>query len=248
MNPSPFQTPINLDQHAFFVGTTGAGKTHRATLQILARASQLDRAGVPPEVGKILIFDTKPVGYGEDSERGNFYDLPGTIFHDWRDYDPKRIPTRIAIYRPPDEDISPTVFNAFLGYLRGIRYRASSGDVSPMPMTVVFDELTDIITSDGKRVVYLQNLDKLLRQGRSSLQTLWIETQYPAYIDATIKRLTTCRFMFRLPDPKDRKLMEGFFGTKLVGAKIPYRFGFWYQNDLIEATTMMPLFFTGEAA
>ena len=81
---------------------------------------------------------------------------------------------------------------------------------------LVIDELSDIITQDGKRVVYVQSLDKVLRQGRATLQTVWVATQYPVYIDNTIKRVATVKFIFRLLEQKDRNYAAGMLEKKLL--------------------------------
>ena len=245
MNPPASYTPINLDQHGFFFGTTGAGKSYRLRKQVKAREALLARRGIAMNLYKIIIIDTKPVGYGQDDALGHFSDMGGTIIRDWRDFDPNRIQTRIIVYRPRQEDIRPQTFEEFFGFLRGIQYTDRQGKLSQYPFLLAIDELTDVITADGKRVVYLQNLDKILRQGRESLQTIWIATQYPVFIDPSIKRLVTVRFLFRLPDPKDRRMMVGYFGSRLVDKPIRDRHGFWYQNDLIEPTTIEPRYYTG---
>ena len=247
MNPTAAQTPVFLDQHCVAFGTNGSGKTERLVRKMVpARAREIDATGrIPRSIYKVIVCDTKPVGYGGDDELGHFADLGGTIIHDWRDFDPGKIESRIVIFRPNQADISPFLFNEFFDFLRNLRYRNPQGKMAQYPFVIVLDELSDIITADGKQVVYLQSMDKILRQGRQSLQTMWILTQYPVFVGSTIKRLATVRFLFRLPDEKDRKLMKGYFGTDLVTNKIVDPYGFWYQNDMIPRTVAEPYYFTG---
>lgn len=246
MNPPASKTPINLDQSCLFVGTVGAGKTQRTKLQIVHRIRELSAAKISPFIYKIIIIDTKPMNYGGDDSVGHFSDIPDSvIIRDWRRYN-QNDPHRVIIFRPPQEDIHPSLFEAFFKYLISLQFTTSKGKKSQLPFLLVLDELTDIITQDGKRVAYIQALDKLLRQGRQSLQTVWINTQYPVYIDSSIKRLSTVRFIFRLLDQKDRDLMASYTGYAKVKEKIKVPYGFWYQNEMIFSTLQRPVFWTGQ--
>jgi hypothetical protein len=119
--------------------------------------------------------------------------------------------------------------------------------MTPLPMTLAIDELIDIITSDEHRRVYIEGFTKMLTQGRSALQTMWILTQYPVYIDPSIKRNARVNFVFRLPDENDRKIMAGILGSKKVSDPIRSRHGFWYQNDSIETTLNNPVYYDGRS-
>ena len=244
MNPPASHTPILLDQHALFVGVNGSGKSTRMELMVQWRLSRM--RGFSPQSYKIIIVDTKPISYGQQEDLGHYASLGGVIFRTWEDFDVTKVPGHLVIYRPMPDQINPEDFGHFFDKLRGYRYRNSKGNLTPLAMTIVVDELIDIITSPSSRRVYIEGLTKLLTEGRSALQTLWILTQYPVYIDAGIKRNARVNFVFRLPDEDDRKLMAGVLGSKKVKDSIRFRHGFWYQSDAIEATMTEPWFFNGQ--
>ena len=198
------------------------------------------------QVYKFLIVDTKPVSYGGDDDLGHYSHLGGTIYRDWADLDLSKEPNRLIIYRPTSDLVTPEEFAKFFDKILSYRYRNSQGKVTPLPMTVAIDELIDIITSETQRRTYIEGFTKMLTQGRSALQTLWILTQYPVYIDPSIKRNARVNFCFRLPDENDRKVMAGILGADKVKNPIRNRHGFWYESDAIETTMENPWYFDGK--
>lgn len=242
MNPSPFQTPIGLDQHALFLGTTGSGKSFRTALQVRGRLALLQRRGVAPRTYKIVILDTKSVGWGGDDHLGNFTDLlrttRGMLVWDWRDihWDDDHY---LYVWRIQGLAGDRDNVNAFLMDAQGRKMRAPSGRTTGFPFTIIVDELIDISSTDTARVIYLQGLTKILTTGRASGQTLWVETQTPTYVFGDIKRLSTVRFIFRLPEPDDREYVSKMVDSRLVRSRIPDPFGFFYQNDLIQGGSLV---------
>lgn len=242
MNPPPNRLPIWLDQHALLVGINGSGKSTRlgdtAKWRIdLVRQSRMARY-------KFIIIDTKPIEYGQDDDLGHYSYLGGTIFRDWRDFNFED-ENMLLIYRPLPEFINAQDFTAFFAKCFGYRLRLANGKVAPYPFTIAIDELIDIFTNPRSRLTFIEPFTKILTQGRSSLQTLWIATQFPVYIDSSIKRNARCNFVFRLPDPKDRDLMAAVLGYRGVRRAIPWLHGFWYQNDHVPQTLSRPWLFSG---
>ena len=201
---------------------------------------------IDPAAYKIVLIDTKPISFGQDDDEGHYGFLPGArIYRDYKLIDLRRDTARIIIYRPTQNLINPDEFGNFFDSLQQYQVKQGNGKVAPLPMTVIIDELIDIFSSDKRRTQYIEGFTKILTEGRSALQTLWILTQFPVYIDAAIKRNVSANFVFRLPDENDRKTMAGILGSKLVAEPIRNTHGFWYQNDAIEATMEQPLYFTG---
>ena len=159
MNPPASRTPINFDQHCLFVGTTGAGKTERTKKQLRWRIQELNHFAIPKDIYKIIVIDTKPMHYGGDDEKGHFADIPDAVIsRDWHKYNPNG-PRRVFVLRPKQGDIHPALFDGFFKYLASLQYVNKEKKESQKPFLLVMDELTDIITQDGKRVVYVQSLD-----------------------------------------------------------------------------------------
>lgn len=246
MNPTAAKTPIRLDQHALLVGINGSGKSTRMEMEAAWRLSRMQRFS--PQVYKFIIVDTKPISYGQSDDLGHYSHLGGTIYRDWADINLAKEENRLIIYRPTNDLVNPENFSEFFNRILSYRYRASNGTVSPLPMTVVIDELIDIITSETSRRTYIEGFTKMLVQGRSALQTLWILTQYPVYIDPSIKRNARVNYVFRLPDESDRKIMAGILGFKEAALPIRSRHGFWYQSDAIDSTLSRPWYFDGKGA
>ena len=195
---------------------------------------------------KIVVVDTKPISFGQNDDEGHYAFVPGArIYRDWKLIDLRRDTSRVIIYRPTPNLINPDEFARFFDSLLQYQVRQKDGRSAPLPMTVIVDELIDIFSSEKRRTTYIEGFTKMLTEGRSALQTLWILTQFPVYIDASIKRNVSVNFVFRLPDENDRKTMAGILGSKLVADPIRSTHGFWYENDAIEATMEQPLFFTG---
>ena len=241
---SPASTPILLDQHALFVGVNGSGKSSRMELEAVWRLQRMARYST--SVYKMLIVDTKPISYGQNDDYGHYSHLGGTIYRDWSDIDLAAEKNRLIIYRPTADLVNPEDFAGFFDKILSYRYKAANGNLSPLPMTVIIDELIDIITSDTSRRTYIEGFTKMLSQGRSALQTLWILTQYPTYIDPSIKRNTRVDFVFRLPDENDRKIMAGIIGSDLVRKPVRDRHGFWYFSDAIDSTMVTPWYYDGK--
>ncbi|MHB1669087.1 hypothetical protein [Thiomonas sp.] len=233
-----------MDQHALFVGATGGGKSTRMVKELAWRLGKVRT--VSPALYKVILIDTKPVSFGQQDDEGHYGFTGGTIFRDHRTFDFSTSQSQLLIYRPLPALINPTEFDAFFTKLLTYRTKDKDGNLTPMAMTVIVDELIDIISSGEKRVQFIQAFTKFLVQGRSALQTLWILTQYPVYIEASIKRNVRANFVFDLPDESDRKKMAGVLGYKLVEKKLPFRWGFWYQNADIDSTRSTPLLFSGE--
>lgn len=202
---------------------------------------------LPPDIYKMILIDTKPVSFGQNDDLGHYAFTGGTIYRDWEALDLKREPSRLIIYRPLPDLITPEGFDGFFNKLLSYQFRPQNGQLTPLAMTVIIDELIDIASNERSRMRYIEGFTRLLVQGRSSLQTLWILTQYPAYIDPSIKRNTSVTFLFRLPDPNDRKTMSGVMGLKEVETPIRTRYGFFYQNAAIDRTLVEPLYYTGVA-
>ncbi len=245
MNPSPAQTPILLDQHALMVGINGAGKSTRMELQVRWRLRRMEAQRTSPSAYKMIIVDSKPISYGQNDDYGHYSHLGGVIYRDWNDIDLSKEKSRLVIYRPTDGINNPENYAGFFNKMLSFRYRNSKGVISPLPMTIVIDELIDIITSETRRRTYIEGFTKMLTQGRSSLQTLWILTQYPTYIDPSIKRNARVNFCFRLPDQNDRDIMSSVFGSKELKKPIRARHGFYYMNDAIESTLNNPRYYDG---
>lgn len=244
MNPAPSQTPILLDQHAMLVGINGSGKSTRMEMEALWRIERM--RPYSPQVYKFIIVDTKPISYGQNDDLGHYSHMGGVIYRDWRDIDLAKEQSRLIIYRPNAEFINPTEFGLFFDHVLSFRYKTSQGNITPLPLTVAIDELIDIVTSETQRKVYIEGFTKMLTQGRSALQTLWILTQYPVFIDASIKRNARVNFVFRLPDKNDREVMAGILGSDEVKKPIRTRHGFFYSSDAIESTLTNPWFFDGK--
>jgi len=236
MNPSPFLTPIGMDQHAIFFGTTGSGKTYRTTLQIRARLALLQKRQIYPNTYKIIILDTKPVGWGEDDQLGNFVPLVkrehGMIVWDWEDIQ-WGDDHYLYVYRVMGNAKNPDNFNQMFLEAQNRTLRTKAGKKSAYPFLLVVDELIDIAATDRNRVTYIHGLTSILSLGRAAGQTVWIETQTPTYVYGDLKRLTTCRFVFRLPEPQDRKYVADMIGDPRIKQPIPDPYGFYYQNDLV---------------
>ena len=244
MNPLGAQTPIYLDQHALLVGTTGSGKSTRMVRQLAWRMGRVKK--IDPSAYKILIVDTKPVSFGQDDDVGHYGFTGGAIYRDWRVLDLAKAPGRLLIYRPTQDLINPDEFAKFFNRLLDYRYHDNrTKKDTPLPFTIIVDELVDIFSSEKTRTAYIEGFTKILVQGRSSLQTLWILTQYPTYIDPSIKRNVAVNFVFRLPDENDRKVMAGILGFKEVGGPIRSPHGFFYQNAAIAATTENLVYYNG---
>lgn len=227
------------------VGKTGSGKSTRMVRELGWRVQQTRR--IDPAAYKIILIDTKPISFGQDDDEGHYGRvIPGArIYRDWKLIDLRRETARVIIYRPTPNLINPDEFGRFFDSLQQYQVKQQNGKLAPLPMTIIIDELIDIFSSDKRRTQYIEGFTKLLTEGRSALQTLWILTQFPVYIDAAIKRNVSVNFVFRLPDENDRKTMAGILGNKLVADPIRNTHGFWYQNDAIEATMEQPLYFTG---
>lgn len=256
MNPSAGQTPIYLDQHALFVGTTGSGKSTRMIKELAWRLGQT--RNIDPNSYKIVLVDTKPISYGQSDELGHYSFTGGRIYRDWKTIDLNNEESRLIIYRPTEDLVSPEEFDPFfdkiLSYRRTVTRTAmvngkpvTSTQASPLPVTLIIDELIDVFSSKDRRSEYMQGFTKFLTQGRSSLQTLWILTQYPTYIDPAIKRNVSANFVFELPDENDRRIMAGILGFKEITKAIPDQHGFWYRNSAIPATRRSPIYYSGAA-
>ena len=244
MNPLGSQTPIYLDQHALLVGTTGSGKSTRMVRQLAWRMGRVKN--IDPAAYKIVIVDTKPVSFGQSDDKGHYGFTGGTIYRDWRLLDIAKEQNRLIIYRPTEDLKNPDEFQKFFSRMLDYRYKDAKGNVTPLPFTIIVDELVDIFSSEKTRTTYIEDFTKILVQGRSSLQTLWILTQFPVYIDPSIKRNVSVNFVFRLPDENDRKVMAGILGFKEVAKPIRSPHGFFYQNSSIAATTENLIYFNGQ--
>ena len=247
MNPSPFQTPIFLDQHAFIVGTTGGGKTTRTKLQIAARIYDLQRYRVSPKAYKIIIIDTKPITFGMRDDEGFYFDLiqryNGILIREYTAFPWNDESTYLFVYRPNREDINPQNFAEFFMYMANLQMSTETGRVQ-MPYLIVIDELVDIAADDRTRLRYMHGFTRIMAEGRASLQTIWTETQSPRFIFGDIRRLTTARFIFRLPDPEDRKYMRDVTGDTRLRDPIRDPYGFYYSNDQVPNASA-PIYFSG---
>ena len=238
MNPSPFRTPIGLDQHMLALGTTGSGKSYRTAIQIRGRLALLEAHKIMPNTYKIVIIDTKRTGWGKDNHLGNFVDLiktvNGVLVWDWRDINWKD-DHYLYVWRVEQTNQTEREnINAFFYESMNRKLRNPRGEGTAYPFTIVIDELVDIMATDTARVIYLAGLTEILSEGRGAGQTVWIETQTPTYIHGDIKRMSTVRFVFRLPDPDDRDYVSRLLGNKILKERIPDPFGFYYQNDMIQ--------------
>lgn len=225
------------------MGTNGSGKSTRIIEELIWRLYTV--RAIPANAYKVVLIDSKPVSYGENDAVGHYAYLPGHIVRDWREIDLVTEPERLIIYRPYRELVTPQEFTQLFDKLSTYNFRTPEGNVSALPVTVVVDELSDILSDSKKRVTYIEGFSKMLAEGRSALQTLWIGTQFPVYIDPGIKRNVRVNFCFRLPDEDDRKTMAGVLGWKAVKEPIRDVHGFWYQNDAIQATLDHPIYFDG---
>lgn len=242
MNPPASMTPIMLDQHALITGINGSGKSTRLTLQASWRLQRMRKFS--PRSWKMVIVDSKPIQYGENDDYGHYWKLGDVIYRDWRRFTLEN-DYRCVIYRPTADLVNPTDFGQFFDKLRDYRRKDPHGNLAPLPMTIIIDELIDIIASQRSRRTYIESFTKFLTEGRGALQTLWIATQYPTYIDAGIKRNARVNFVFRLPDGNDRKIMAAVLGSRLLEQPIRYKHGFFYQNDAFDQTLTVPEFFNG---
>lgn len=191
---------------------------------------------IPPRSYKIIILDSKQVGWGGDNHLGNFVSLVktvnGVLVWDWRDIK-WNDDHYLYVWRMEDGAINPENINSFFMEARLHKLRSPQGESTAFPFWIILDELVDISTTETSRVIYLSGLTKLLSEGRSAGQTVCIETQTPSYIHGDIKRMTTVRFVFRLPDPIDREYVAKLLGSPILKRRIPDAFGFYYQNDMI---------------
>ncbi len=226
-----------------FVGKTGSGKSTRMVRELAWRMNQVKN--IDTSAYKIILIDTKPISFGQNDDEGHYAFTGGRIYRDWKLIDLRREATRLVIYRPTANLVNPDEFSKFFDSLETYQVKTNNGRIAPLPMTIIIDELIDIFSSEKRRTTYIEGFTKLLTEGRSALQTLWILTQFPVYIDAAIKRNVSVNFVFRLPDENDRKTMAGILGSKMVAEPIRNSHGFWYQNDAIEATMDQPLYFNG---
>lgn len=225
------------------VGKTGSGKSTRMVRELAWRVQQTRK--IDPAAYKMILIDTKPISFGQDDDEGHYAFTGGRIYRDWKLIDLRKETSRIVIYRPMPNLVNPDEFGKFFNSLQQYQVKQGNGKSAPLPMTIIIDELIDVFSSERKRTTYIEGFTKILTEGRSALQTLWILTQFPVYIDAAIKRNVSVNFVFRLPDENDRKTMAGILGNKLVSDPIRNTHGFWFQNDAIEATMEQPLYFTG---
>lgn len=238
MNPSPFITTIGLDQHMVMFGAPGAGKSFRTALQVRGRIQTLLQNRIKPSTYKMIIVDSKNVGLGGDNRLGNFVPLikttKGMLVWDWRDID-WTDNHYLYVYRLLSEAKQDTDnLNEFFQTAHNRMIRTARGVNTAMPFTIVVDELVDVSSSASNRVIYLSGLTMILAEGRASAQTMWIETQTPSYVHGDIRRLTTVRFVFRLPEPNDREYVANFLGYKVLKQRITDPYGFYYQNDLVD--------------
>lgn len=243
MNPPPSLTPIGFDQHTLFVGTTGAGKTTRMLIMLEDRLNRLKK--VSPMVYKIVLIDTKPVSYGQDDAKGHFSFIPDSvIIRDWRQIDLSQIDERVVIYRPTEDLIEPIQFAAFFNQMGKYKLRVK-GNLTAMPLLIIVDELIDVFSAERSRQKYMHGFTKIMTQGRLAMQTIWNLTQYPVYLDSSIKRTSNVIFGFMLPDEKDRVVLAGLLGDRRVRQLPNSTHGFWYQNQQIPQTLIRPLYFDG---
>ena len=70
MNPPARDTPIFMDQHALFVGTTGSGKSTRMVKQLARRMYRV--RNTDPNSYKVVIVDTKPIAFGQSDDGGHY--------------------------------------------------------------------------------------------------------------------------------------------------------------------------------
>ena len=237
--PPASDTPIFIDQHAQFQGTTGSGKTYRATYQLMARWRQLQR--VPQNEYFIVVVDTKPVPRGFDDAIGNFGVLQKPPFNGHLLHSPlsqfdfnSLTATRVIVYRPEESRRSPDYFSEDFEYLHGLQFRDAKGKVSSLPFLIYLDEIIDVFSSEDTRKEYMIGFSKLMAQGRSSWQTVWVGSQMPVYIDTSILRLCTASFVFRLETEDDRLKMARNLGAPMMRDRIPNKHGFWYVNTASE--------------
>ncbi|MCY0881204.1 MAG: hypothetical protein OWS74_04340, partial [Firmicutes bacterium] len=195
------------------------------------------------------LLDTKPVAGGGNDNIGNYgafvAEVQGKVVREWQEIQWNDERTRFYVWRPEQMAISPDLFNDFFTFMSTLTWNVK-GETVAYPFLIIIDELIDLAASDKSRMTYLHGMNKILTQGRAALQTIWFLTQYPRWIEGGIKRLTTARFIFRLPDPSDREYAAKLIGWKAVAKAIPYPYGFWYQNDMILSTTVRPRFYEGQ--
>lgn len=248
VNPTAAQTPIFYDQHAGFWGTTGSGKTFHALKELRYRMLRLAQGHVANTNYKVVHIDTKRAGRGFSEETGYFINelkaYHGTIVHDWRDFRLNAPNDPIYhVYRPDRSLQTPDDFNLFFNYLLGLEIKFQ-GNTIQLPMLIIIDEYTDIFGGATTRTQYMPNFTKILSQGRATMQTVWIESQKTAFVDADIKANVGARFVFRLPNPDDRKRIADMTGDSRVKKPIRFTHGMFYQNDMLE-WAMEPIFFNG---
>lgn len=240
MKASPYQTPIGLSQHAFLVGVTGGGKSTRMLLQLSARLAILKAVRATYSSYRIVLVDSKRVGFGKDDNLGHYADYAkrhgGIISRDYRALPWNNATTHLFIYRPIRANVTPEHFSDFFAFMNGLSVRTARGPVA-LPFLIIIDELTDIAADDRSRLTYMKPFTQLMTEGRDLMQTAWILTQSPRFIFGDIRRNTTARFKFRLPDPEDADYVSKIMGYKPVRERNPDPFGFWYQNDLLDSTT-----------
>lgn len=197
---------------------------------------------------KVIHIDTKRAGRGADEETGYFLRelkmYHGVLARNWRDFRLTSPNDPIYhVYRPTRDLQTPQDFNDFFNYLLSQEIRLGKKTIQ-LPMLIVIDEYTDIFGGQTSRTQYMPNFTKILSQGRATLQTVWIASQKTAFIDADIKANVGVRYVFRLPNPDDRKRISAMLGDKRVEKAIRFTHGFFYQNDMLE-WAMEPLFFNG---
>lgn len=204
----------DVDERLFIGGQSGTGKTW-----LTKKLAELLALGEP-----VIVIDTKPDPEWDHKKWWQFWKKQGR----WRalpTFNLKKLKPGGYVYRPKHypEWADPGVKKILLNALK-VKPSPKKGEKA---VTLIIDELSDL----SRGPMAIQELAKVIRQGRAKHVRMIIGTQRPAGVPLIAITEANKVIAFRLRNTDDRKRLMQWVADEMIKKPGPGRHDFWTKND-----------------